>query len=110
MHDRAVPAARASIAAGRQGKFWEMHDLLFENQTTLEQADIERFAQQLQLDMTRFRSDMQSRATQQQIDQDLDQGRRLEVDSTPTLIVNGRRYLEPVEDLERYLREELEGR
>lgn len=109
MHQHAMDAARAALAAGRQGKFWEMHDLLFENQTTLEISDIERFAQQLGLDMTRFRADARSPAIQRLIDADIEQGHQIEVDSTPTILVNGRRYLEPIEDLERYLREELEG-
>ena len=50
-HDRAMPAARAAEAAARQGKFWEMHDMLFEHQHELEDADFERYANALGLDM-----------------------------------------------------------
>lgn len=107
-HVRAMPAARAAIAAGKQDKFWEMHDLLFENQRALEDADLDRYARQLGLDLTRFHADMQAAETQARIDSDRAIGRRAGVDSTPGLYINGRKFREPIESLVAYLREELE--
>lgn len=107
-HPRAAVAARASYAAGRQGKFWEMHDLLFENQRALEDDDLERCATQLGLDLARFRADMASPEAQARVDQDKAEGRRVGVQGTPTVFVNGRRFGEPMQSLGAYLREELD--
>ncbi|MEO1272099.1 MAG: thioredoxin domain-containing protein [Myxococcota bacterium] len=62
-HKQAEPAARAAIAAGNQGKFWEYHDLLFDNRQALSTDDLEGYAQQLKLNMNRFRRDMQAART-----------------------------------------------
>ena len=64
MHPHAEIAARAAIAAQMQGKFWEMHHLLFANGQHLEQADLEKYAASVGLDVDRFRADMQSRRGQ----------------------------------------------
>lgn len=107
-HPRAMPAARASIAAGNQGRFWEMHDLLFEHQRQLEEEDLESYAQRLNLDMERFRRDMTSAETQRRIEADKAEGQRAGVEGTPTFFVNGRRFREPPSALPAYLREELD--
>lgn len=107
-HVRAMPAARAAEAARIQGKFWEMHDLLFEHQEALEDADLERYAQQLSLDMTRFRADMASPEVQQRIESDRAQGAAVGVEATPTIIINGRKLEEHPRNLAAYVREELE--
>ncbi len=107
-HVRAMPAARAAEAARLQGKFWEMHDLLFEHQDALEDADLERYAQQLQLDMTRFRADMASAEVQRRIESDRAQGGTVGVEATPTIIINGRKLEEHPRNLAAYVREELE--
>src|SRR5690606_35768437 len=91
-HPHALPAARAAIAAGNQGKFWEMHDLLFEHQRQLEDEDIEGYARQLDLDMDRFRADLVAAATQRRIEQDKAEGQRVGVEGTPTFFVNGRAF------------------
>jgi predicted DsbA family dithiol-disulfide isomerase len=91
-HPHADPAARAAIAAGDQGKFWEMHKLLFENQTHLEEEDLEGYAKQLKLDLGRFRADMQSPATTDRIARDRKLADALAVKGTPTIYVNGREY------------------
>ncbi len=91
-HTHAMPAARAALAAGRQGKFWEMNDLLFQNQRALEPADIERYATQLGLDMARFRTDMASPAVEEAIAATRREGERLQIQGTPTIFINGRRY------------------
>lgn len=110
-HIHGMPAARAALAAGRQGKFWEMHYLLFENQGHLEPADLERYATQLGLDLARFRADAASPEVEQQIQTTRREGERLEIQGTPTIFINGRRYelnLER-EPLRQWIQEELEG-
>jgi len=107
-HTNAAPAARAAVAAANQGKFWEMHDLLFERQDELESAALERHAEALGLDMERFRADFASEATQARVEADRELGQRVEVQGTPTIFVNGRRFQEEPRSLPIYIREELE--
>lgn len=107
-HPRAMPAARAAVAAGNQGKFWEMHDLLFGNQQALEDEDFERYAVQLGLDLPRFQADIASPATQARIDADKAEGHRVHLEGTPTMFINGRRFTESPTQLANYLREELD--
>jgi protein-disulfide isomerase len=107
-HDKAALSAQAAEAAGKQGMFWEMHDLLFENQRSLEPADLERLATELGLDMARFRADMASAETQRIIDANKAAGRELDVSGTPTIFVNGRRFREHPRALPSYIREELD--
>jgi thiol-disulfide isomerase/thioredoxin len=107
MHAHALQAARAVVAAGRQGRFWEMHDLLFEHQQSLEDEDLMRYAEQLELDLDRFRSDLESEAVQRAVEADRSIGRQVELEGTPTIFVNNRRFNEPITALARYIREEL---
>jgi hypothetical protein len=107
-HPRAMPAARAAIAAERQGKFWEMADLLFTHQRQLSDEDLERYATQLGLDLERFHADMQSPEAQARIERDREEGGRLDIEGTPTFFVNGRRFREPPSSLPAYVREELD--
>ncbi|MEO0325215.1 MAG: thioredoxin domain-containing protein [Myxococcota bacterium] len=106
-HEHAFEAAKASVAAGRQGKFWEMHDLLFANQAALTPSDITGYAASLDLDMDRFRADLEDPEVAQAVQAQKDEGRRLGVSSTPTLYINGRRFEESPESLGAYLRETL---
>jgi 2-hydroxychromene-2-carboxylate isomerase len=110
-HIHAMPASRAAVAAGRQGKFWEFHDLLFANQTALEQADLERYATQVGLDLNRFRADMQSPETEARVAADRREGERLQIDGTPTIFINGRRYVLPLErsQLREWVQEEIDA-
>lgn len=89
-HPQALPAALAAVAAQKQGKFWQMHDLLFANQRNLSTEQIEGYARQLGLDMTRFTADMQSDAAKEQVEADRRLARRAGVRGTPTVFVNGR--------------------
>jgi protein-disulfide isomerase len=94
-HPHALAAARSAEAAGLQGKFWEMHDLLFENQRTWhEQFDarptFEGYAQKLGLDMERFRRDVSSQVVEQRIFLDGKRAHALGVKGTPTVFLNGR--------------------
>lgn len=107
-HPHAAAAARAAVAAGNQGKFWEMHDLLFEHQRQLEEEDLLGYAEQIGLDMDRFRADLASAETQARVEADKDQGQRLGVEGTPTFFVDGRRFREPPTSLAAYVREALE--
>jgi thiol-disulfide isomerase/thioredoxin len=107
-HPRAMPAARAAIAAGEQGKFWEMADVLFEHQHALEDEDLERYAEQIDLDVERFRAALHSPEVQAKIERDRELGARLDVQGTPTFFVNGRRFREPPTSLPAYVREELD--
>ena len=90
-HNRAKPAALACLAAGKQGKFWEMHKLLFENPRNLEDADLKTYAQKVGLDLAQFEEDLKSEQIEKLIQEDLDQVRKATVTGTPTLFLNGKR-------------------
>src|SRR5262249_16260857 len=70
-HDHAMLAAEAAMAAHAQGRFWPMHVMLFQNQRALERADLERYAEQIGLDMARFRSDLDQHVHQATIRADM---------------------------------------
>lgn len=107
-HSRAAPAARAAEAARAQGKFWEMHDVLFENQRELEDDDIRKYAQKVGLDMERFERDWNSEATAQRVDADRQLGIKLGIEATPSFFVDGRPFRESPRSLASYVKEELE--
>lgn len=91
-HIHAMPASRAAVAAGRQGKFWEYHDLLFGNQSALETANLEQYAQRLNLDLARFRADIAGNESESRVAADRREGERLQIDGTPAVFINGRRW------------------
>jgi protein-disulfide isomerase len=93
MHPSARPAARAALAAGEQGKFWEYHDLLFTHQDALDPASLDRYAKDLGLDLDRFHKTMADARTDAAIDADVAEATRLGVNGTPTFFVNGRRLI-----------------
>ena len=93
-HRHAHPAARAALAAGKQGRFWQMHDLLFMNQFSLSDAKIDSFAKELGLNMGRFSKDMESSATYSQIEKEKEEAKKANLDSTPTIYINGRMYVD----------------
>lgn len=88
IHSQAVPAAQASWAAQQQGKFWEYHDRLFENQDQLGEPLYEQIATDLGLDMDRFNRDRNSKAAQPAIQKDLQLAKRLGLNSTPFFFLN----------------------
>lgn len=88
-HAWANAAALASEAAANQGKFWEMHDLIFQYQNDLSTEMLLGLAVELGLDTDQFEADMKNADTQARLDQDLDEGERLGVDGTPCIFVNG---------------------
>jgi protein-disulfide isomerase len=85
-----MPAAIASEAARKQGKFWEFHDRLFANQSQLELADLRRYAQEVGLDMARFEKDFVDPALKKRVDDDMAEAKSLGVTGTPGFFVNGR--------------------
>jgi protein-disulfide isomerase len=108
MHPKAREAAKAAVAADKQGKFWEMHDLLFKNQDELQTANLDDYAEKVGLDMKRFKSDMQSTEAEKKIEADLAEGHAVGVDSTPSIYINDRRFVFPPDQLRAYVREELD--
>ncbi len=91
MHERAEAAALAVEAAHQQGKFWEMHDLVFANQTKLDDADLERYAGQIEgLDVGKWKADLAAPETKAAVDRDLSQAKALKLPGTPAVFVNGR--------------------
>jgi len=96
MHPHALQAAEAAEAAGAQGKFWEMHDLLFDNQNALGRSHLNRYAAQLGLDLKRFEAELDSHVHLDRIREDIGSGVRSGVNGTPTLFINGARYEEMV--------------
>jgi protein-disulfide isomerase len=91
VHPRAQMAAQVAEAAGAQGKFWEMHDLLLDHQDALTPRDFIGYAEALGLDTERFREDAHGRA-QMQVADDVDSADLSGVSGTPTFFVNGRRH------------------
>lgn len=87
----ALPAAKAALAAQKQGKFWEYYERVFANYNKLTDQMLEQLAKELNLDMDRFRSDMADPETTSLINRDLREGSRVGVRGTPTVFVNGKR-------------------
>ena len=91
IHPNAMPASKAAIAAGKQGKFWEMHAKLFGNQRELSPENYKKWAGELKLDLAKFEKDMASPEVQSQIDKEMQEARAADVTGTPTIFVNGKR-------------------
>jgi protein-disulfide isomerase len=89
-HKFAMQAAIAALAAEKQGKFWEFHDLLFKNYNHLNEEKIKEIAQQLNLDMEKFEKDRKDPQIRALINKDLAEGNRAGVRGTPTVFINGR--------------------
>ncbi|MFN3198100.1 MAG: DsbA family protein [Bradymonadia bacterium] len=90
-HKDAPLASQAALAAGEQGKFWEMHDMLFANQRALKRPELEKYATELGLNMDKFKSALDSGKYKAQIDADMAQARELGARGTPTFFVNGKK-------------------
>jgi protein-disulfide isomerase len=88
-HPHALGAAEAAECAGAQGKFWEMHDLLFANQTHLKVKQLHGYAEQLGLDMARYTAEMDDHVYLQRIREHIEGGKRSHVRGTPGFLVNG---------------------
>ncbi len=90
-HKQAKNAAKAARAAGEQGKYWEMHDLIFEKYSTVNEEMFKEFAAKLSLDMNKFNADFSSNKYDALIQQDINLGRQAGVTGTPSLFMNGKR-------------------
>jgi protein-disulfide isomerase len=91
-HPHAEHAAEAAEAAAVQGKYWEMHDTLFENQSNLEDDALAGYARELGLDAARVERELQTGAHAERVRSDFHNGVRSGVNGTPTFFINGQRY------------------
>jgi protein-disulfide isomerase len=96
-HKNGLPAALAVESAGRQGKFWEMYDIVFENQAqwgekqTTDSKIFEEYAQKIGLDLDKFRQDVNSQSVKDRIQRDVDSGIKLGNTGTPSFFLNGQK-------------------
>jgi protein-disulfide isomerase len=93
IHQNAMNAAKASVAAANQGKFWEMHDELFKISRNLAMDEIRKKAEAIGLDMKKFDTDMASPETEKAVRADLELGKTVDVQGTPTMFINGKRVM-----------------
>lgn len=99
-HKNASLAAAAAEAAGRQGKFWEMHNLIFENQKVWSdqpkaEEEFIKYAQTIGLDIAKFKNDLNSKEIKNKVKSDYQSGVRARVNATPTFFLNGKRLENP---------------
>jgi protein-disulfide isomerase len=95
MHPNARGAAEAALAANAQGKFWEFHDKMFQNQSKLDRADLEGFAKDVGLDVAAFKKALDSKTYAADVDADMKLGESVAVNGTPTMFINGARVQNP---------------
>ncbi len=108
MHRFSAPAALAALAAQKQGKFWQYHDLIFDNYRDLSIEKFTDFAKQLNLNIPQFQKDMASDETKRQVALDFQEGRKLKVTGTPTIFINGRLLRgRSIENIQKLIDEEL---
>jgi len=106
-HEGSKSAAQAALAAQAQGKFKEMHDMLFEKSPDHDHGHVTDYAKGMGLDMAKFETDYT--ASEQPVTADIAQGEKAGVDSTPTLFFNNRKYEGPMHPkyIEMWIEEEL---
>jgi hypothetical protein len=113
-HEHAEGAARAAVAAGTQGKFWELHDAMFANPQQLDDKGLEQLAKQAGLDLLQFKTDMKSEAVADAVAADRKQAEKLGLRGTPMVYINGRYFdlekFDLTEDLEPWIQLEVELR
>ncbi len=108
-HKDAPLASQAALAAKEQGKFWEMHDMLFNNQKALTKDDLDKYAQELGLNVEKFKADFESEAIKAQINADKATASDLGATGTPAFFINGRKIkgAQPIENFKKLIDEEL---
>jgi len=89
-HQQAMPAALASMAAEKQGRFWEYHDALFQNQSRLSESTYMEIAKNLGLDLNQFSLDMMRPSIRNKIEEDISDAKKAGISGTPSIFVNGR--------------------
>ncbi|WP_156032903.1 thioredoxin domain-containing protein [Prevotella sp. 10(H)] len=92
LHQYALHAALAAESAALQGKFWEMHDILLEQQENLQDEDILKYAQEIGLDITKFKHDFESDEVFNKVEADFESAEEYGVNATPTIYINGEKY------------------
>ena len=108
-HKQALPAAKAAVAAGKQGKFWEMHDIVFEKMRELSDEKYPIWAGELGLDVEKFKADFASPETAALIAAEQKSGQAAGVRGTPTFFINGRKLVgaQPVTAFKKLIDEQL---
>jgi protein-disulfide isomerase len=91
-HAQAQISAQAAIAAHQQGKFWQLHDVMFANRTALSRKNILGWAQAAGLEMKKFEAELDSEAVKKTVARDVADGEKAGVEGTPTVFINGQRY------------------
>ena len=102
-------AAESLLAAGDQGKYWEMHDIMIKNSPTLDRNSLIRYAEELKLDVKQFTNDLDSKKHKKLIKQDEDLAIAMDLYNTPTFFINGRKVIgnRSYEYLKKIIEEEL---
>jgi len=90
-HKEAMPAAKACLAAGLQGKFWEMEAIIFENPKKLKDKDLKKYAKEIGLDVQQFEKDFSGEEVDKFVQEDIAEAKKAKVTGTPTLFLNGKR-------------------
>jgi len=110
MHQNAMIAAEAAMAANAQGKFWQMHDKMFANQRALAREDLERYAGEIGLNMERFKHSLDTHEFQREIQADSAMAAQLGARGTPSFFINGRplRGAQPFEGFKTVIDEEIQ--
>jgi protein-disulfide isomerase len=108
-HPRAKPAALAALAAGEQGKYWEMHHKMFANAQQLEDNHLEGYAKEIGLNVDKWKADLQSPKFQTQIDNDTALAMKLGATGTPAFFINGRKLsgAQPIDNFKKIIDEEI---
>ena len=109
IHENSLLAAQAAEAAGEQGKYWEMHDLLYSNQTALAPKDLTKYASSLGLDMNKFTSALESGKFIEKINKDIADGTSYGINGTPAFFINGIKIVgsQPFANFEKIIDSEL---
>jgi protein-disulfide isomerase len=98
IHPNAMPASKAALAAGKQGKYWEMHKVLFQNSRALGPEQLKQYAQQVGLDVAKWEADMNSPEIAEQVNAEMREAQAAEVRGTPSIFVNGKRLMNRSKD------------
>jgi len=103
-------AAEALLAAGDQGKYWEMHDIMIKNSPVLDRKSLISYAEKLNLDVSKFTSDLDSMKHKKLIEADENLAVAMDLYNTPTFFINGRKVIgnRPYEYLKKIIEEEIE--
>lgn len=117
IHPNARAGARAAEAAGKQNKYWEMHDKLYESQQTWASMDaasvkvvFEGYAKDLSLDIAKFQTDFASKEANDAINADIAEGQKIGANSTPTFVLNGKKIEEnprSIDDFKKLIDDEI---